>query len=83
MRYYKQIENGYIISVGNGGAGEEITEDEYMAIMEAIADRPRDTETVGHKLRIDLTWEAYEMEPVGEPDPTPEEILDILTGESE
>lgn len=82
MRYYKHIENGYILAIGTGGNGTEITETEYNAIMSVIQTKPARTETTDYHLRQDLTWEAFEVEPV---DPAEEELgageaLEILMG---
>lgn len=81
MKYYKCIENGYIVAVGTGGMGEKITEDEYNAILAVIHDKPKATETTDYRLREDLTWEAYPIDP---PDPDPEiddaEVYNILFG---
>ena len=71
MRYYKSIENGYILAVGTGFGGEEITEAEYTEIMAVIQNRPH-AEGKGYKLRTDLTWEEYDLPP--EPKPGEEEI---------
>lgn len=83
MRYYKQIESGYILIIGTGDGGDEITESEYNEIMTIIQNRPSDTSTIGYRLKADLTWEQYEKEPVPEDEPTAEELLDILTGGGE
>lgn len=81
MKYYKYIDNGYILAVGTGGMGEEITEAEYNEILAVIRNKPKGTETTDYRLREDLTWEAYPIDP---PDPDPEigdaELLDILMG---
>lgn len=82
MKHYKVTDNGYILSVGTGNNGQEITETEYNEIMSAIQNKPMTTETTDYMLKEDLTWEAYQIKPV-EPEPTTEELLDILTGESE
>lgn len=80
MKYYKQISNGYIVCIGTGG-GTEISEEEYNTILSVIRSKPPRTETVDYRLREDLTWEEYEVEP---PDPDPEiddtELLNILVG---
>lgn len=80
MRYYKVINDGYILLIGKGNGGDEITEQEYNEIMSAIQNMPTPTEDTGYRLKEDLTWEAYTIEPV-EPEPTAEEIVNILTGE--
>lgn len=82
MRYYKNIENGYITAIGTGGGGTEIAEIEYTIIMSAIHDKPPRTTTTDYHLREDLTWEEYERI---EPDPAEEELdaeeaLRIITG---
>ena len=83
MRYYKQTVNGYIIAIGTGGGGEEITEQEYNEIMTVIQNKPARTETTDFHLKTDLTWEEYERPTDPEPEPSDEdkaEAYDILTG---
>ena len=63
MRYYKQIENGYIMAIGTGGGETEITSAEYDEIMAAIQNKPPTTETIDYRLKEDLTWEQYQVEP--------------------
>ena len=80
MSYTKQVEDGYILMIGTGGGGTEITEAEYNEIMTVIRSKPAETETVGYRLKEDLTWEEYEK-PAPEPDdPTPDDILSVLLG---
>lgn len=86
MRYFKSIVNGIIYTVGTGSGGVEITEDEYNEILSVIHDKPKATETTDYRLRDDLTWESYEIEPAPEPVPTvadKAEAFDILMGVSE
>lgn len=84
MRYYKDLDSGYILAIGTGSGGEEITEAEYNEIMAVIKAKPATTETADYRLREDLTWEAYPVEP---PDPDPEvdeaEAFDIIFGGAE
>ena len=84
MNYYKIIENGYILAVGTNTGGEEITESEYDEILTVIHNKPARTDTTDYRLKEDLTWEEYEVEP---PDPDPEldgdEALEILLGGAE
>ena len=85
MRYYKNVENGYILSIGIGNGGTEITAQEYAEINNAIISKPQATETIDYMLKDDLTWEAYEIEQA-EPEPTDEEkaeAYDILVGDDE
>ena len=81
--FYKQDADGYIIAVGTGG-GTEITEEEYNTILSVIHSKPQGTETTDYRLREDLTWEEYPIDP---PDPDPDiddaELLDILMGVTE
>lgn len=64
MRYYKQTENGYIIAIGTGNGGEEITQEEYTKLLNHIKARPTPNEGYDYRLRIDLTWEEYELPPI-------------------
>ena len=79
MRYYKVIENGYIMSVGTGGGGTEITEQEYNTVLAVIQQKPPRTTTTDYHLKEDLTWEEY---PRIDPEPEPE-IPENLTETSE
>lgn len=69
MRYFKCIKSGYILAVGTGTAGDEITPSEYEQIMSVIAARPATPEGYGCRLTTELTWEQYALPP----EPTPEE----------
>ena len=84
MRYYKDIRNGFIVAIGTGGGGVEITEAEYGTVLEAISNKPARTETTDYHLREDLTWEEYErIEPPDESEPSTDEVVDILLGGSD
>lgn len=90
MTYYKVSINGNIESCGsyngdlNSPVAEIVTEDEYNEILIAFHNKPPRTETTDYRLREDLTWEEYPVDP---PDPDPEiddmELLDILMGGAE
>lgn len=80
MRYYKNISDGYILAIGTGNGFEEITGAEYEDIKAAIAAKPPRTETTDYRLRADLTWEAYEVEPEPEPDLDDAEAYNIIFG---
>ena len=82
MRYYKIVENGYITAIGTGDGGTKITKTEYDAILITILEKPIESETIKYRLKNDLTWESYEVEPGPEPEPEPDtdEILAILLG---
>ena len=60
--YSKLIEDGYIIAVGTGILGEEITESEYNELMSIIHNRPTPQNGYDYKLKADtLTWELVEL----------------------
>ena len=75
MRFYKTIDGGYIISIGTGNGGEEITEQEYAEILTVIRNKPTAREGFDYRLKTDLTWEEYELPPVEPEPPTDEEAL--------
>lgn len=83
MRYNKQTSNNYILAIGAGYGGTEITEAEYNEIMAIIQNRPT-AEGKGYRLKADLTWEEYDLPPVPEPSDDDEistdEALNILLG---
>ena len=85
---YKQIQNGFICSVGSNIGGTEITEFEYNTIMQKIQNKPSDPDGYAYKLRADtLEWELVELPPV-EPEPISEEealtrYANSLTGASD
>lgn len=70
--YFKQLQNNYIIAIGTGAGGTEITEAEYNDIMAIIQNRPA-AEGKGYRLKTDLTWEEYDLPP--EPEPSDEDEL--------
>ena len=83
MRYNKQTSNNYILAIGTGYGGTEITEAEYNEIMAIIQNRPT-AKGKGYRLKADLTWEEYDLPPVPEPSDDDEistyEALNILLG---
>ncbi len=82
MRYYKQITDNYILAIGTGYGGEEITETEYNSIMSIIQSHPQ-AEGKGYRLKTDLTWEEYDLPVVEVSDDdeiSNDEALDILLG---
>ena len=83
MRYNKQTSNNYILAIGTGYGGTEITEDEYNKIMTIIQNHPT-AEGKGYRLKADLTWEEYDLPPVPDPSDDDEistdEALNILLG---
>lgn len=66
MRYYKQTTDGYITAIGTGRTGgETITQEEYAAIVSAMAARPTPEDGHCYRLTDRLTWESAELERSG------------------
>ena len=82
-RYYKQTDDVYILAVGVGVGGMEISADEYSEILSVIQNHPA-AEGKGYRLKADLTWEEYDLPPETEPSDEDEistdEALNILLG---
>ena len=73
MTHSKEIENGYIVGAWSGlDRGEEISEEEYQTIYNALINPPERKDGYYYKLKTDLTWEEikdeYEAEPTEEDD---------------
>lgn len=85
MRYYKIIVNGYLVAVGTGAGGTEITEQEYNDFLLLIAGKPAPPDST-HVYRITEAGEyvLVEIEPPPEPDDndelTEDEAFDIIMG---
>ena len=82
MRYYKQIQDNYILAIGTGYGNDEISETEYNELMAIIQNAPK-SDGKGYKLRTDLTWEEHDLPPVAVSDDdelSTEEALNILLG---
>lgn len=82
MRYNKIIDNGYVISIGTGNGGTEITEQEYAEILAVIRNKPTARDGYDYRLKADLVWEDYKLPPVepADDDLTADEALDIILG---
>ena len=80
MRYFKLIVDGYIISVGTGADGEQITETEYNNILDVIKNKPVAPDGYMYRLKEDLTWELAEKPPMPpvEEEITLEDALEML-----
>ncbi len=84
MRYYKMIIDGYLIAVGSGSGGTEITETEYNALRDFFKTKPSAENGYDYRLKADLTWELVEIPPMPIDDElTAEEALNIITGGAE
>ena len=56
-KYFKNIEDNYIISISTGTGQEEISQEEYQNILNLVHSRPEPLIGFDYKLRTDLTWE--------------------------
>ena len=66
MRFYKQTTDGYITAIGTGRTGgETITQQEYAAIVAAMATRPTPDDGHSYRLTDRMTWESAELERSG------------------
>lgn len=61
MRYFKIVADRYIIAVGIGVMGIEISKDEYEHIQNMIADCPIPNRGYGHRLTDYFKWEEYAL----------------------
>lgn len=73
--FYKYINDKYIIGVGTGSGGEEITEQEYNSILDKINNRPEAPEGYSYRLTTAMEWELCET-PNIEPT-TEEEVIEL------
>ena len=81
MRYYKIIEDGYVLSIGTGSGGSEITKEEYDDIISVIRSAPTAESGYQYRLKADLTWELVELPPVSEDEEiSADEALKIILG---
>ena len=66
---YKVIIDGYLVSVGTGSGGTEITESEYNDLLSIIHNRPTPQSGYDYKLKADtLEWELVELPPIDDTD---------------
>lgn len=61
MRFYKVVSDQYLLSIGVGMAGEEITEIEYTNILTAIQNKPTPPDGFDYRLTNSLEWDLYEL----------------------
>ena len=72
--FYKYINDKYIIGVGTGAGGEEITEQEYNSILDKINNCPEAPDGYFYRLTTTMEWELCEVPKI---EPTTEEIIEI------
>lgn len=82
MNYFAIIKDGYIVAVGKGRAGVDITEKEYENITAAVVAMPTAPDGYVYRLRANgLEWELIELPPMPEPSVEDKaEAYDILMG---
>lgn len=81
MHYYKTVESGYILSIGMGEGGNGISRTEYEELAATIAAKPHPSGSTDYRLRTDLTWEPFAIEPQPtETEINNEEALEIILG---
>ena len=71
--FYKYISDKYIIGVRTGAGSEEISEQEYNAILGKINNRPEAPEGYSYRLTTAMEWELCETPNI---EPTTEEIIE-------
>ena len=72
--FYKYIDDKFIIGVGTGAGGEEISEQEYNNILDKINNRPEAPEGYSYRLTTAMEWELCEVSNI---EPIAEEIIEI------
>ena len=61
MKYFKNIENGYIVSISTMHGQTEISKEEYENILQVIKTMPRAPQGFAYRLKGDLTVQMYEL----------------------
>ena len=61
MRYRIFTNGGYIVSVLHNAENGNITEEEYLQIMDAIQNKPTALEGYDYRLTVGLEWELYQL----------------------
>ena len=59
MKYFKNIEDGYIVSVSTAHGQIEITKEEYDEILSIVKNIPQAPQGFEYRLKDDLSWELY------------------------
>ena len=68
MRYYKIISNMYLMAIGIGSGGAEITKSEYNNLLGIIRNKPIAGSGFDYRLKSDLSWELCELQPITVPE---------------
>lgn len=83
MKYFKNTDHGYIVSVSENYGEEIITDAEFEELKSMISKAPLSPNGYTYKLRADtLEWELVELPPVepSDEDIPDEEALNIILG---
>ncbi len=83
--FYKVVEDGFVTGFGTNGGDDVtgITETEYNALADMIADRPTAPEGYAYMIQDDpREWVLVELPPE-DPDLTADEAMEILLGGAE
>lgn len=76
---FKVISDGYILGVGIGSQGTEITQEEYDQITELMHNKPSDTEDTVYKLSESFEWVACERDNGLSDEVSSEEIAQVIS----
>lgn len=60
MKFYKVIEDGYIVAIGVNIGGIEIEKSEYEKLLNVIRNKPLALDGFDCKLNTNLEWVEYE-----------------------
>ena len=81
MKYFKNVEDHFLVSVSTGAGMEEITQEEYRHILSVVRSSPEAGEGFTYRLKTDLTWELVELPPEDDdPELSDADALDIILG---
>ena len=73
MKYFKHIEDGYILAISTAYGQTPISKEEYNHILAVIRSKPTPEPGYDYKLKdVDLSWELVELPP----EPEPEDVDD-------
>lgn len=61
MKYFKNIFNGYIVSVSTQQGQTEISQEEYNIVLARIKSMPKAPQGFEYRLKANLTWELVRM----------------------
>lgn len=79
--YFKIVSDGFVLGVGTGNGGLQITQEEYQTIVELIQEKPSAPSGYTYMLTEALEWQLVELPPVPPVDDpaTPEDYEDALS----